>query len=210
VKTIPIPRLIIYVILAGLILPIFVAISYFSQRAEMFQLQQAIEEIQYEATIKEKKQSLNIAVKEQFQNADHFYIDKQLETLNFLEQEAELLQKIAASSSFVNDERIKKRLEFLTKTESKSGNQLVFTEGVVQKSPLFHETVESMMHPVEVNVKNLQEILAKIEGIKMAGVELNSKPPQLLITDFRLERKSVGEDHEVFQLNLKLLKREFI
>ena len=134
-KTIPIPRLIIYVILAGLILPIFVAISYFSQRAEMFQLQQAIEEIQYEATIKEKKQSLNIAVKEQFQNADHFYIDKQLETLNFLEQEAELLQKIAASSSFVNDERIKKRLEFLTKTESKSGNQLVFTEGVVQKSP---------------------------------------------------------------------------
>ena len=44
-KTIPIPRLIIYVILAGLILPIFVAISYFSQRAEMFQLQQAIEEI---------------------------------------------------------------------------------------------------------------------------------------------------------------------
>ena len=197
-KTIPIPRLIIYVILAGLILPIFVAISYFSQRAEMFQLQQAIEEIQYEATIKEKKQSLNIAVKEQFQNADHFYIDKQLETLNFLEQEAELLQKIAASSSFVNDERIKKRLEFLTKTESKSGNQLVFTEGVVQKSPLFHETVESMMHPVEVNVKNLQEILAKIEGIKMAGVELNSKPPQLLITDFRLERKSVGEDHEVF------------
>ena len=119
-KTIPIPRLIIYVILTGLILPIFVAISYFSQRAEMFQLQHAIEEIQYEATIKEKKQSLNIAVKEQFQNADHFYIDKQLETLNFLEQEAELLQKIAASSSFVNDERIKKRLEFLTKTESKS------------------------------------------------------------------------------------------
>ena len=140
-KTIPIPRLIIYVILAGLILPIFVAISYFSQRAEMFQLQQAIEEIQYEATIKEKKQSLNIAVKEQFQNADHFYIDKQLETLNFLEQEAELLQKIAASSSFVNDERIKKRLEFLTKTESKSGNQLVFTEGVVQKSPLISNPI---------------------------------------------------------------------
>ena len=101
-KTIPIPRLIIYVILAGLILPIFVAISYFSQRAEMFQLQQAIEEIQYEATIKEKKQSLNIAVKEQFQNADHFYIDKQLETLNFLEHFLKHLEYVQNQQIFLN------------------------------------------------------------------------------------------------------------
>ncbi len=59
---------------------------------------------------------MNLAVRQHFREADHFYIDKYLETLTFLEPEIEILQKISNDKGFANDDRIKKRLDYLTST----------------------------------------------------------------------------------------------
>lgn len=205
-KAIPINRAVAYLMVIGLLPFLFVIFLFFSQRGQLEELNGMLESLQHQAFVKEKKQALNLAVRQHFRDADHFYIDKYLETLVFLEPEIETLQKIAADKNFSNDEKIKKRLELLTS----QGNSLVFSEGVVQAFPLFQETIETLVHPVEVSPTDLQKILARIEGIQMGPFAPGPNRPQLIITEFKLDKKKVNEKNEVFVLNLKLLKREFL
>jgi hypothetical protein len=205
-NTIPLNRALSYLIMLGFLPFLFVIFSFFSQKNELEELNIILENLQHQAFVKEKKQALNLAVRQHFREADHFYIDKYLESLVFLETEVESLQKIAADKNFSNDERIKKRLELLTGTS----NSLVFSEGVVQTFPLFQETVETLVHPVEINTNDLQKILARIEGIQIGPYLPGPNRPQLIITEFKLDKKKVYDKNEVFILNLKLLKREFL
>lgn len=210
-NTIPVNRVVLYTLLIGILPVLFVAFLFFSQRNQLDDIQASLEYIEHQALIKEKKQALNVAVRQHFREADHFYIDKQIETLTFLEPEIEMLQKISNDKSFSDDERIKKRLDFLTATGSAShGNEMVFSEGVVQSFPLFQETVETLVHSVEVNANDLQKILARVEGVEMGGTKPGPNRPQLFITEFKLEKKTINDKNEVFQLNLKLVKREFL
>lgn len=205
-KSIPLSRAIIYLICSGLLPLVFVVFLFFSEKNEQESLSVALENIQHQALIKEKKQALNLAVSQHFREADHFYIDKHLETLVFLESEIEQLQKIVQDKNFADDDRVKKRMEFLTS----EANSLVFSEGVVQSFPLFQETTETLVHPVEVNSIDVQKILARIEGIKIDQFSPGPHRPQLLITEFKLDKKKVNEKNDVYLLNLKLIKREFV
>lgn len=90
------------------------------------------------------------------------------------------------------------------------GNALVFSEGVVQSFPLFQETSETLIHSVEVNPSDIQKILARIEGTKMGEYRPGPHRPQLVITEFKLDKKKVNDKNEVYLLNLKLIKREFL
>lgn len=205
-KNIPITRAIFYFLCLGMFPFLFVIFLFISQKNELEELQNNLETIQHQALVKEKKQALNLAVQQNFRDADHFYIDKHLETLVFLEPEIEQLQKIVQDKNFADDERVKKRLEFLTAQT----NALIFSEGVVQSFPLFQETSETLVHSVEVNATDIQKILARIEGVKMG--EFTSAPhrPQLIVTEFKLDKKKMNDKNEVYLLNLKLIKREFL
>ena len=203
---IPLNRAIIYLLCAGCIPLVIVFFLFISQKDEIAELRSTLSDIQDQAFIKEKKQALNLAVRQHYHEADHFYIDKYLETIVFLEPEIEMLQKIASDKNFADDERIKKRIEFLTS----QANSLVFSEGVVQSYPFFQETVETLVHPVEINTTDLQKILSLIEGIPINQFAPGPNRPQLLITDFKLDKRKINDKNEVFLLNLKLLKREFL
>lgn len=205
-KNIPISRVILYLIALGMLPFIFVVFLFISQKNQLEEFGTSLENIQNQAFIKEKKQALNLAVRQHFRDADHFYIDKYLETLVFLEPEIDQLQKIVDDKNFADDERIKKRLEFLID----ESNSFVFSEGVVQSFPLFQETAETLVHPVEVNQSDLQKILARIEGVKIGKFAPGPLRPQLVITEFKLDKKKVNDNNEVYLLNLKLIKREFL
>lgn len=205
-KNISKTRLMLYGMIAGLLPFLLVLLLFFSENSSVNQMRSNIEEMQQLALIREKKQALNMAVRNHYRDADHFYIDKYLETLNFLEPEVESIQKLISNKNFVGDDAVKKRLELLTGP----GNAMAFSEGVVQASPTLHETVETLVHPVEINSSDLQKILAHIDGIEIASFKPGPNRPQLIVLDFRLDRKTVSDKNEVFQLNLKLLKREFL
>jgi hypothetical protein len=205
-SNIPLNRLILYAMLLGVIPFILVAFHFMGQKSQLSSLEQSIGYLKEKAYIQEKKQAVNIAVRNHYRDADHFYIDKYLETLDFLEPEVESLQKVMNNKNFADDENIKKRFEFLTGNE----NNLTFTEGVVQSNPLFQETTETLVHPVEIDAKDLRTILAKIEGTQIGEEIPSPNRPQLIILDFKLERKNAADKNEVFLLNLKLLKREFL
>ncbi len=203
-SSIPQARLMIYLMAAGLLPILLVAFHLISKRGEIETMNQGMEQVREMALMREKKQAVNMAVREHFKNTDHFYIDKNVESITLLNNEVESLKKIIKQSHFIENDAIKKRLEYLSK-----GNTLVFSEGVVQAYPYFNETAETLVHPVEVDVSDIEDILAKIEGVEIGSYAPGPNRPQLLITDFKLERKRVWEKSEVFSLNIKLLKREY-
>ncbi len=203
---IPQKRLLAYLLLIGILPLAIVLVNFFSEKSGLDSLEISLENVGTMASIREKKQAVNMAVRNAFRDADHFYIDKYLETLTFLEPEIESLQKIAGNKSFPEDENVKKRLELLIG----SGNALVFSEGVVQSYPLFQETTETLVHPVEVNVNDIKEILSKVEGISITPFTPGPNRPQLIILDFKLDKKKITDKNEVYLLNMKLLKREFL
>lgn len=205
-SSIPPKRLLIYLMLAGLIPIILSWFSFSSELSQVNELKQRIFNLEEEAFIREKKQASNIAIINHFSDADHFYIDKNLENLSLLEPEIESLKGMLNNSNFPDDDNIKKRLNTLTE----SANNLIFTEGIVQSTPNFQEVTETLVHPVEVSVRDIQQILCQVEGIALNGCTPSPDRPQLIILDFKIDKKIVSEKNEVFLLNLKLLKREFL
>ncbi len=90
-NTIPVNRIVIYSLLLGFLPLFFVVFLFFSERSQLEDIQSSLEYIQNQALIKERKQALNVAVRQHFREADHFYIDKHIETLTFLEPEIEIV-----------------------------------------------------------------------------------------------------------------------
>lgn len=205
-STIPQNRLILYIALAAFIPVLLIFFFFNSSFALRNRVENELTAALFRAKNFELRQAVNLAVKKQFLEADHFYIDKNLETLTLLKPEIELLQQLTKGRHLAENEAINKRIEFLT---GKS-NKLAFSEGVVQSYPYFKETTETLIHPVEININDLHEILSLIEGVKIEPFEPLPDRPQLIILDFKLDKKNVSPNNQVFSLNLKLLKREYL
>ena len=203
-KSIPQSRILIYALVLGSLPFLYAAYHYYSQRQAIFDLQSKVESVRQQAVLKQSKQSLNLAVRIHYLGADHFYIDKHVETIPLLDNEVEALEKILNQQYLIENESAKKRLEQL-----KAENRIAFSEGSVESHPYFHETVETLLKPVETNVEDLLQILSRIEGVDFGQHTPGPNRPQLIITDFKIDKKKTGDSNEVFVLNLKLLKREF-
>lgn len=205
-EKIPKTRLLLYSMILG-ILPVILALGYVWKQSETVEtLQAMIDNVEQKAISYKQRQSVNMAVIDHYRDADHFYIDKYLETLNFLEPEVEALQKIVNHKNFPGDPAIKKRFDFLNGT----GNNIAFTEGVVQSYPLYQETTETLTHPIEVNVEDIKKILARVEGVEIGGYKPGPNKPQLIILDFKMDKKSEQNGNEIYNVNMKLLKREYL
>ncbi len=205
-KNIPKQRLLALIIFAGLIPFFLVGFNFMTKNDQLNELRNTLSQTEQLAFVREKKQAINMALRNHNKDADHFYIDKHLETLTFLEPEIDHLHKIVNSSNFAEDDAVKKRLDHLTG----NGNNMIFSEGVVQSHPLFQETTETLVHPVEVNIANIQQVLSHIEGVEIGSFTPPPHYPQLIILDFKMDKKSLNEKNDVFILNMKLLKREFL
>lgn len=205
-SNIPQQRLLLYIVILGL-LPVLGAFFYFSsQLKQLNNISNQILYVEQLAATKTHKQGLNQSLRSHYKDADHFYIDKSLENLCFLQPESESLKKVMQNKNFPEDENIKKRLNILCGPD----NALVFTEGVVQSTPIFQETTETLAHPVEIDIADIRKLLARIEGTQIGADIPAPNRPQLIILDFKIDKKQVSERNDVFILNLKLLKREFL
>lgn len=204
-KNIPQGRALVYIMLFSLLPSLFASVYIWMKLGTLSGIESELSSVKEHAFLKEKRQAVNQNLQNFYKDADHFYIDKQLETLTFLEPEVEALQKLSSQKNIPEDEVLKKRLDKLSGPE----NSLTFTEGVVQNYGAFQETTETLSHPVEVNVADLYKILTRVEGVALNGDTPPEGRPQLIVLDFRLEKKKSLDANEVYQLNMKLLKREF-
>lgn len=204
-NNIPQSRIILYLLVAGALPVFFVIFNLNGKMNTVERIKNHLEETTQQAMIRDRKQSLNMTVRKHYSQADHFYIDKYLENLSFLKPETEALQTVVENKSFAGDETVKKRLELLTGNE----NKLLFSEGNIQSYPFFQETTSSLVHPVEMNLNDLKKTLSLIEGVPIGEFTSAPNKPQLIITDFKLDRKEITEKNDVFLINMKLLKREY-
>jgi len=204
-ENIPKNRLITYLLVLGAVPFVFVFMNFMGDRRQITETQSLIENMKDRAYILDKRQSINIAVRENFKDSDHYYLDKHLETLKFLEPEIEGLHKLESNKNYAGDENVKQRLDFLTG----NANTLQFSEGNVQSFQYVQEISDTLVHPVEVNVSDLKKILSLIEGVDIPPNSPPADRPQLIILDFRIDKKEINSKNEVYTLNLKLLKREY-
>lgn len=201
---VPQSRVLLYIFCLSLLPIVFAMFHYNSETQSLQRLESQVSRLQEAAQIRNRKQSANALVRSYYSDADRFYLEKQTESTHLLEQESEALQKLGNQPHMAEDPRITRRLGVL------AGNTLVFTEGMVQSYPFFNEIPEALQHPIEVEVEDIKELLAKIEGTKIGPYEPGPNRPQLLLTDFRLERKAPQGESEIYNLNLKILKREYL
>lgn len=198
ISTLSMNRLIFYLIMVGLV-PVFVVIIHYTKkRKEWEAVSEQIVNIQHFSAQATRKQSLNSVVRSVFAEADQFYLENQLEPLSFLKKERETLEQLLRSSNFTGNEAAEKRYSFLTS----NANRFEWVQGSTQAAEGFQETDILLAHPLEIDAHDLKEILMRIEGNRKGK-------PQLIITDFRLHKKELSSGNEVFEVNMKLLKREF-
>ncbi|MEX2305007.1 MAG: hypothetical protein WD595_02330 [Waddliaceae bacterium] len=202
---IPFSRQLTYALFALLLPVVAVFFSFYIKKTALNEQADHLAYIEQKALNRESKQAQNIQVREFFKNADHYYLDKYIESLTFLAPEIESLNKMVSSKNFAGDDAIKKRLDFLTGTENKP----IFHETKVETYPFFQETERSLQKPIQLNSEDLQKLLSLIEGMSIGPHEPAPERPQMIILDFRLEKQASLEGNEVFQLNLKLLTREY-
>lgn len=198
-KTFSQNRLLFYLIIMGFIPLIFVIQNHLNKKKELASTRSHLENVERLSLISKKKQAGNEIIRKIFTGADHYYIDHHLETLSFLQKEKNDLEKILSSNAFPGDEKIISRYYFLTG----EGNRLVFRESGIETGEGIEETLETLAHSIEVDIKDLKKILHLVEG-----KDLSLHPPQMLITDFSIRRK-VPVESEIFELDMKLVKREF-
>lgn len=197
-SSIPFPRLIIYIVILSFLPLLFVGYRYTKKNQEWEAVQTQLLAVRRLSETKARKQYLNTLVRSNYSEADQLYIDNHLESLSFLKKEREALQKLLLNPTFTGNEAAEKRYAFL----SSEANRFEFNQGSIQTAEGVQESNLMLAHPVEIDTQDLKEILTRIEGTRKGK-------PQLIITDLKLHKKAHRTGNEVFELNMKLLKREF-
>lgn len=198
-------RFLLYAAAAACLPIVLVLFYFFNQKSAINQLQEHVEYLQSRVELVQIKQASNQHVIAHFADADRHYLEKHLESRLLLEPELQSIEALIDGGLPVSDP-LKKRFEFLSTDQ----NRLLFTEGDPVIFSNIQETQEQLLHPVQINVSDLLKILSLIEGVELDKTTIPPNRPQLIITDFKIEKKEPLPKNEVYQLNLKLLKREFL
>jgi hypothetical protein len=205
-RHIPPQRLLIYLLILGMIPAICVVCFNLREHRRVQEANAALESLRLHLAAWQRKEMFNHAVRNHHRGADHYYVDKYLESLSWCQREVEELGRLIDDDPSLPDRELLERREFLEGPE----NQLRFAEGGVESYAHIRETEEKLVHPVELAQEDLSLLLARLEGTGKEALPLLQAMPQILITDFRLQRRTTRVDNEVYLVELQFIKREFL
>ncbi|MGM0440255.1 MAG: hypothetical protein ACQEP8_03970 [Chlamydiota bacterium] len=193
-------RLLVYLILAGILPLLLVGSNYFHKFRQLSNLETKLATLNQTLYLRNKKQTVNDLVKEQYSNSDKLYLDQNLESMTFLKDEISNLEQLIDSQTFADIRTAKQRLLFLTSPQ----NKLSFKEDKQQTFLNIKETLESQINPIEISSADLKNILWTIEAPP-------SQPgkPQFIVTDFFLDKQQRQSQSNCWRLSLKLIKRDY-
>src|SRR5689334_814969 len=130
-KSLPASLLWSLLLCIGIIPSLFFFLYFLEKEQELTQLEERISRLKTKDELVKSRESREKEMWMRIQNADRFYMDKQLENLVFLEPEIKRLEAICGAMSC--DLSAKKRLQFLKGGE----NRLLFSEQQVQSYDRF-------------------------------------------------------------------------
>lgn len=141
-----------------------------------------------------------------YSNSDPYFLDRQIEPFVFLEKEKERLEFLLCHPALPQKEAIQSRLAFLKSAD----NRLSFREENIRTTSQIKETEEKQRHPVQLDKKDLEKLLSRIENCPIGSFLPAEQSPQLLVRDLKLRQIKTPLQTEVFELELELLNREFL
>lgn len=141
-----------------------------------------------------------------YSRPDPYFLDQEIESLVFLRKEKERLQSLLHHPALPRKEPIQERLSYL----AGSDNRLSFIEENIRSSARIKETEEKQRHPIQLDEEDLQKLLSLIEDLPIGSYSPNKQSPQLLIRDLKLKKLTTPLLTSVFEMELDLLKREFL
>jgi hypothetical protein len=143
---------------------------------------------------------------QQYADSDPYFVNRQIESLSFLQKEKSLLESLLYHPASIDKQPLQERLLFIESGE----NKLSFVEENIRSSKEIKETEEKQRHPVQMEEEDLQRILSLLENVAIGSYLPTVQNPQILIRDFRMKKIKNPMQTESFEVEMELLKREFI
>lgn len=191
----------------ALLIPFFLVVGY------LLKENGSLEEMEnrfMEAVVKEKPAIARKTRKDRFikrhANSDPFYLDKQIESFTFLECERLKIESLINHPAIANKRSLQQRLDFIQSPD----NRLSFTEENIHTSPKIKETEEKQRHPVQMDENDLQKLFTCIEDIPLGTNDPVHRTPQLIVSDCKIKKIETPLHSEAFEVQMELLKREWI
>ncbi len=150
---------------------------------------------------REKREFLN-----NFQNVDHYYVEKYLESISLLTSLKKTLETVSENPALNQSEEIKSHLARVIEEK----NTMQFTEIARESKANIEEIELKQMRPAEVEMMDLKKVLAIVEGVCIDGFSPFPNRPQLLIKSFDLSWKKDLQAQEKLWLTMDIIKREAI
>lgn len=205
-NSIPPSRQFLYALLFGASL-ICLAFGYFKiTQTQINSFKERLERIESKLFVFNNNQKENLATIAHYQNSDRYYIDSEIESMVFLQNEIESLEKIIRHKNFTGDLNITQRLQYLTSSK----NRLLFSESDVKKQGQLQEKILTIASPIELNGDDLKNLIEKIEHTTHPKGDNLSVKPQLICLEIRLDKKGTSQNGaHLFLSHLKLLQRDY-
>lgn len=185
------------------IIPLLFALIYFILKTQLLEEQtQKILYLQKRKYWIEKNQMEEKNLLAQLKIANKEYVEKNIESLTFLQEELQHLQMLFYSHC--EQPNLAERLDNL-----QNKNKIQFTEKHFQRVKQIQETVLQQINPVEMHAQDLKTLLSRIENISTKS-DIRKEAPQLIIKNFYLTKKALEESSEVYIIKLDLIKRELV
>lgn len=138
-----------------------------------------------------------------FSKANPYFLDQQIESLVFLEQEKEKITSLLEHPAFPKSELIRERLKTI------DANRLGFVEGQIKTAQNMREVEEKQKEPIEMDEEDLQKLLSLLENVQVSAYLPPKESPQIIIKDLRIKKQESLFQTEHFVVEMELLKREF-
>lgn len=182
----------------------FAACIYIRAVHKLDHLQEEVLYLYEKKQSNQRKTNLEQKLLTQLGQANSAYLEKELETLRFLQPEVQKIKALLHTEP--NNALLQTRLDFLQNEQ----NQLRFRQHNFQRIGKFQEMEALQDHPVEMNREDLKQLLALIENQKIGDWMPGSNPPDLIVKSFELIKKPLPSNEEIFFVNLELIKREML
>jgi len=198
---IDIPRLVLGVVLLSLLLATWASWSFISRVQTLKLWKEKIVAVESKLLLLEAIPMRQKELLSQIHNADPLYLEHQISSIRLDRLEAYSLETAKDTLS----DRQKERLRFLMGEE----NSILFKPGKTAKGSLAGAIELKLSNPVEVDEKDVERILAHIEGMPIGGYAPADHRPPMAIKKFTLKRKKeINQRLSSYLLDMELWRRE--
>lgn len=186
-------------------LPLFLtALFLFQEKVHLRELEERFIKASRKEKLAMERKGRKDRFLRRYSEANPYFLDQMIESFPLLQNEKLRLESLQSHPAFPESLSIRDRIQFL------SENKLIFREEKIENSKEMKEVYEHQLYPAQMDEDDLKQILSIIEDVPIDTYLPKEHPPQILVKDFRLKKIQTPLNTEVFEVEMDLIKREFI